>query len=314
MKNFFGCAMCLTLITGALSENITFKDVITLKNKYLTVSVSPQAGRITGFSLKGGRNILKINSEKNFTAEYKKTGYRNHGGDKVLNSQHHDWFFNMRRPCWPPDEYVDGKPWLLIEKSHEKIVIKSEISKYLGTRMTRIIELPANAQTLSITNIMEQVKPTVFPVMIWTISLVEKPDFALLDTRKKYFDDTLWNDLRIDSCQGAVSKINRSTIKFAPVSLEPKPKIGTLGQWLAAVYKDLIFIQQSPLNLKKCYGDGASLEIFAAANIYELETLSPQVHLQPGESIRHKVIWKLIKRPDMQNKKLISYIIERAGK
>lgn len=314
MKVVISFMICLLVMHRASSENLKFKDLVTLTNKYLTVSVSPQAGRIVRFSLNGDRNILRINSEKDFDDEYKESGYRNYGGDKVLNSQHHDWFFNMRRPCWPPDEYVDGKPWKLIEKSDEKIIIKSEVSKYLGTRITRVIELPENAKALSITNIMEQVKPTIFPVMIWTISLVNRPEFSLLDTRKKYFDGVAWNDLRIDSCKGAVSNINESTIKFAPVNLEPKPKIGTMGYWLAAVYKDLIFIQQSPMDLKKCYGDGASLEIFAADNIYELETLSPQVHLQPGESIRHKVVWTLIKRSPELDENLISNIIERAGK
>ena len=297
-RKMFGC-LVLSLIFSftmqAFSEPVSFSDKVTLKNNNVDVSVSPKVGRIVEFKLKGGRNILKTNNKKDFVSELKRSGYKNYGGDKVYNSQQYDWFFNMNRKTWPPDEYTDGRPWKLIKKTRKKIIIQSEISKYLGTRYTRDIELKDDTSKVTITNTLEQIKPTIFPVMIWTITLVRKPLFSLLDARYEYYTKQKWTDLRIDSCKGAVTSLDANTVKFQPTNLDPKPKIGTMGSFLAAVYSDVIFIQKCQYDVKKCYPDGASLEIFMMSGVCELETLSPQVHMQPGDKITHKVTWELLR-------------------
>ncbi len=311
---YFQAIICVLAVAAGRPINaagVEFADKVTIKNEWVVAAVSPSIGRIVEFARRGGANVLKLNSAEGLAEA--KDGYKNYGGDRVANSQQYDWFYSLHHPTLIPDESVDGRPWRLSEVSSTKVVIQSEVSRYLGTRMTRTVELLPGAPALKNTLRLEQVEPTVFPSLIWTITLVEPPDFTLLDSQHRYADGSWWSDLHINSrqsssCLDAVTLCGERAVKFQPRNLDPKPKMGTLGQWLAAVYPHYLFVQQSARDPQGCYPDGASLEVFAMAGLQELETLGPQAHLRPGECLQHTVIWRLLPRPERPETDLVTYV------
>lgn len=252
---------------------------------------------------------MRIPTREEFEREEKASGYKAYGGDRFLNSQHYDWFFSMNR-FDRPDESVDGNPWTLVDKQEFKIVIRSNVSKYLGVQCTRTIELSRNTPQVFIRMEIKQIRPTVFPVMAWTLSMVKIPRFVLLDAPRSYpaFGRN-WSDMRRGTSGEAVSPSPAGTVLFKPWNFEPKPKIGTMGVWLAAVYDRTAFIQQTEFFPQRCYPDGASLEVFTDGRIYEIETLSPSAHLQPGQSLTHQMTWTLLALPEESEQQIIDRII-----
>ncbi len=323
------CRLCsLALVLSAFPselasqelQTLDFPDKIELSNGIVQIGVSPQAGRIVSFGYRGGENVLRVPSVNEYEETLRHERYKRYGGDRVLNSQQSDWKFSMNRDSAPPDESIDGTPWRLLRKNDSSIVIQSELSAYMGVRCTRSIELSQEAPEARITSELEQVEPSVFPVLIWTVTLVKPPRFSLLDAKMRYpVSGRLWNDLRLNSCRapGVVVELGGDAVLFTPQDCSSKPKAGTMGNWLAAIYEKYVFVQKAGFSVDGCYPDGASLEVFSDGFNYELETLSPQVHLKPGQKIEHKVIWRLMANPGGSNEdaatRLIDTIEGRAG-
>ena len=82
-------------------------------------------------------------------------------------------------------------------------------------------------------------------------------------------------------------------------------KLGTYGDWLAAIYSDQILLQRSTYDGSGNFPDNASLEIYSSQDrgteYIELEVLSKAVDLAQGESISNTVQWHLLDRPENSN-------------
>lgn len=66
------------------------------------------------------------------------------------------------------------------------------------------------------------------------------------------------------------------------------------GGWVAYVWKGLLFVKTFPYSAKGPYTDGGnSLEVFMNKDVTELEPLSPEVKLAPGESYEFPETWIL---------------------
>jgi len=82
--------------------------------------------------------------------------------------------------------------------------------------------------------------------------------------------------------------------------------------WLAYSNYGYLFIKQVDYKNNHEYPDmGSNLEVFVDSEILELETLSPIRKIEPGESIIHKEVWKLIKNvPEIKDDNdVIDYVL-----
>ena len=159
--------------------------VITLSNKSAELGVCPEHGRIVVFKLRQGRNVLWRNSGKLEVAILK--GWKNYGGDKV-------WLIpqNMRPSAFGnrlPDSDIDGKPWRVIEQSKNSLTIQSRLSKVLGCFVARTITLDPVKPIAIIENRVIQKKQTPFPIHIWQVSQVVKPEYAVIGLNNRIFPE-----------------------------------------------------------------------------------------------------------------------------
>ena len=78
-------------------------------------------------------------------------------------------------------------------------------------------------------------------------------------------------------------------------------KVGASGgdEWAAYVTDGTAFVKEFAYDPAATYPDGGSaVEVYAAANSLELETLGPLAELSPGESAVHTETWRLVEGVD----------------
>ncbi len=302
-----GCAVLLGGCAGEVAEVFppaVYKDAIVLDNGQVTASISLRIGRIVTFGRSGGENMLWLESEQELdeTREFEKKVYKkqwmNYGGDKIWPAQQTMWLFIMGG-TWPPDLSIDGPPWRLIRQNKNSLVIESPTSKSLHVTIRREITLAASEAKLVIRNTMTRSAPSPFPVQIWSITQMNWPEYSLLGVDQRRDDiKAAYTNLHGNKSinKDDVTEMDRA-IQFAPERDLLYAKIGTLGRWVAAVFEKDVFVQDVDYVPGACYVDGSSVQFYKEEKYVELETLSPCVHLKPGESLSNVVTWRLIERP-----------------
>lgn len=297
-------AGCHHSLCKDLPPPIGFPDAITLSNQHVRISISPHVGRIVDFGRSGGPNLLWLNSADAYrhpVARPNRAPYYNLGGDRLSPMLQKLWCraFQMEGGS-ASDAAFDGLPWRVIEQSSHHLVIESPESQDLGIIARRRIELTDHASVV-ITNTLTRVKANAFPVQIWSITPVRLPELIVMDIAA---------DRPVLSPPWLV--LSEQPEFREPVSLAPdgrsvqlataragEGKIGSFGRKISARYHDVILTQTCDYQPAGAYPDGSNLQAYWAVKTgyCELETLSPFVHLQPGESLRNQITWELQSMP-----------------
>lgn len=297
---------------------LTFADTVTLGNGHVEVGVAPGVGRIVRFAPAGGENVLWVAPAGAYDHPFVAYGrtYVNVGGDKVWPTVQALWPRAYGGGDWPPEAAIDGSPWTLVEHSPGRIVIESPVSPALGVRVRRTIALPANAPRVEITNELTRVKPSVFPVHLWTVTQAVPPAAVMLDIAADRAAAPPFVHLS-DPAAVAPHLATVADDEAVRWRLDQvgDAKLGTLGRWVAALYPDTIFLQSTGFDPRAAYPDASSVQVYSSGDYTELELLSPFVHLQPGQTLTNRVTWQLLPRPaDASPESLHRLLDDAAGR
>ena len=145
-------------------------------------------------------------------------------------------------------------------------------------------------------------------MQIWTVTQVVPPAYVLLDIAEANPDGRLVMEL----CPGSIPLtkiIVNDTVAQFKTPTEKSRKIGALGRWIAGVYDSCVFLQRTTYSKKALYPDKANVEVYSEPRYVELEVLSPEVQIKPGEHISNQVTWRLLKKPEnMEVDKLVEQL------
>ncbi|MEM6392499.1 MAG: DUF4380 domain-containing protein [Planctomycetota bacterium] len=299
-------------------QTLTFPDTLTLTNGSARLGVSPTAGRAVVFGTVDGPNLLwhappkELANWRQPRTDHPRQPYANLGGDKVWLLPQGRWTLAYGgKGSWPPDGVIDGQPWTLVRNSNaSNITIQSPVCPATGIQLTRSFTLHPTQPRATTTTIATKIKPSSLPINIWTVTQIINPDHTLLERTPNSplpVGDAGWIGLAGDRpMSDRVTTVSPEMIRFelpahdTADATKPPPggKIGTLGQWVAAEYTDLpdtprYFVQTTRHNPTAMHLDASNLQVYHETRYTELETLSHGVHLQPGESITHTVVWSL---------------------
>ena len=179
-------------------------------------------------------------------------------------------------------------------------MFQSPVHPELGVRITRSLDLADDAPRVTFRNVLEQVRPTVFPVNLWTVTQVRRPAAVTLDASaaRHPAEPSVW----LGGKESAVSvTADRAEGPDAAVTWDlqnaERGKIGTFGRSLFATFDALRFTQRTAFDPRGMYPDASNLQVYAGEDYVELETLSPARHLQPGKSLEAEVVWELEPAP-----------------
>lgn len=281
-------------------------SALTLQNGKIFLALDPALGRIVGFGSAASRqNLIWLNRADQLPDRSAPQAWRNYGGDKVWVSQQKTWPFI--RNADRPDPDIDGSPWQLLEATEHRAVLESRQSRTLNVRVRRTVTLAERAPRVTIHNVLHRSAPSPFPVHIWSITQIRPTECCLLHSAAQKPDPRPYLELCAPGTlpRDRVTELDASVL-FRPPRGEPADsKIGTLGKWVAAVFPDWVLLQRHIFDPTACYPDGSSVQVYACPDYLELETLSPSLHLQPGEELAHTVSWELReRRPDTPPRQL----------
>lgn len=288
-----------------------WNKTIELTNDEIRVVVVPQIGRIIHFSYVNESNILYENPEmegKTFSVENPYTiegelAHANFGGDRIWPCKQDNFkIYNGNRGL--SDPWIDGSAWKY-ECVENGVKITSQVSKYLGVKVTRTITLNKNGSTVNIQQKMEKVQLgeqknlEPIPVVLWSLSKVKNPEFGLLPLRKNSIfengiDFQKWPDNTNSAPKNYSQHGNVGQLMPVPALFQ---KMGADSKgWVAGLYKNMVFGQFFTFNKNETYPDGGtSATIFTCTDFTELECLSPEKKLSLGETLEFNTQWKLIK-------------------
>jgi len=283
-------------------QRLTFDDAITLRNAHLHIAVAPSVGRIVAFGPADSRNLIWINTiEGNQPFIGRGPPYYVYGGDKVWTLVQSVWKLAFGGGSWPPDGVIDGQPWDVVESGDHHIILQSRVSPALGHRVRREIRIDPDQPRVVIRNHIIQEQASHFSPMIWCVTQVHPPQFTLMElSPQRPTSSRPWTDLSnkpVDTSRIHISDDNR-WLRYDYIP-DRSQKIGAFGRWVAGVWEDYIFVQTTDYDPTGAYPDASSLQVYYDANFLELETLSPQVHLRPGQTLTNTVTWWLLPRAAM---------------
>lgn len=285
-----------------------WNDAYELSNGVVRVVVVPPIGRIMHFSFAGETNVLYESKElegKVFSASkpYLVDGKRHHagfGGDRIWPTVQ-DSFEVINGARSLSDPWIDGSPWEA-RQLEDGVQITSQLSRFLGARVIRTITLaPAKAEVY-IRQRMEKVRPSEthpepIALTIWNLSKVKNPLFGIMPVpENSCFEQGIEFQKWPDNINSAPKNYSRhGNIGQLVPAAGLFQKMGTDSRaWVAGVYPDKVFAQFFEYREGVAYPDGGtSATIFTCTDFTELECLSPEVALQPGENIEYDICWKL---------------------
>lgn len=279
-----------------------------ISNGRVTVLVAPSVGRVIGFGPADGADLLWRLPDPPEPADAQ-THYVNWGGDKVWPTVQMIWPRLASDGLWPPPFRSERPGWSLKERAEYRIVLESPVDPTLGTRTHREIALAQNASRLTIRNRIVRVHANPYPVTVWSVTQVRMPRYTLLglaDERPLPERPWIWLAASNDSATQWIDRLGQA-VRFDPPG-KPSTKLGTLGPWVAGVYDQHVLVQHHRFDPSGAYPDGSSVQVYADERYAELETLSACRYLQPGETLEHTVIWRLLDRGQQEPDDIVKRI------
>ena len=259
------------------------------------VVVPAIGGRIVHFSL-DGQNILFENaaSQGKTLAESKGGfwvgGYQCDAGPEIRGLEAHQGLFSGPHHWRPQGDF--------------SIRTHSEMDRYLGVRIEKDLVLDPESGDLGLTQRMVNDSAHTVSYCLWDRTLCKGGGFAFFPLNKKSRFKSGWS-IRVKAGEQLMYEGNQpyspkvevaDGILVAEASGEDT-KVGADSDagWVAYTRGKLLFVKYFPYTAAGNYSDGGnSVEVYFDQRVAELEPISPEMKLQPGQNFTFPDKWTLI--------------------
>jgi hypothetical protein len=286
-----------------------WKNAIELQNDKIRLVVVPEIGRIMHYSFIDDRNVLFEDSrlaglvlkEGEAFIENGQAISPNIGGDRVYPCSE-NYFEMIKGNRRLADQWINNGPYTytIIDNG---VRMESPVSQLLGVKMIRTIQLEPNSTKLKIEQELVRVNPAKnssfdsIPLTIWNLTQIRAPKgmWIPLQTKsvfKNGYDIPVWPDAVNHAAENI--QINDGLLKLNPI-IQNHQKIGADADgWIAGLVDNVLLVERFHYHEGTTYPDGGtSTTIYSNVEFAELECLSPEKVLKPGEAIKHTIYWKL---------------------
>jgi hypothetical protein len=268
---------------------------VLISNGVVEAIVVPAIGRVMQFRFVGDENgpfWENVQLRGKVALPYSDQ-WANFGGDKVWPAPQSDWA-TIHRRAWPPPDTFDSLP-LLATVRKDSVELTSATDVFYGVWLHRIIELDKSKPVMTIKNEYHKKDGSPVRLALWTITQLQDPEQIRIPTKgisKK-------PPYRVHSPQAPPDL----TLLKGMITLTRNPlanhKIGSYGESLIWIGKDLTLEISSPRQSGDYPDEGSSTEVYTSADpspYVELEMLGPLKTVKKGDRIAHTVQYKLSKR------------------
>lgn len=342
MRKAIGTLLCAVLVASSLRaqsaqpvpieplnpvEFAGFTNVLVLQNRVVEAVIFPDLGRIGIFRFRGEPNAFRFDEAlaEHVSLNPREPGsdWHNYGGDWLWPVAQGHWpaLFGA---SWPPPWLIDGTPW----KAHgwtshddsQTVLMQAEFGAPLHVRITRSITLPPDAAALTIRQRIERTGASEAPVTLWNISQIggaERVALAL-DTNSAF--EAGYRVLDFDPPTPEILSQPDPEILIVDTRRAREIKIGSDSPrgWIAAQRGDLLIFERAAgrRDATNFPDGGCRTEVYANRGLgyAEIETLSEEAQLAPGEAIENTLVISLYRVPaDLTDTELAARLHQIAG-
>jgi hypothetical protein len=181
--------------------------------------------------------------------------------------------------------------------------ISGQVEPETGLLRTIIVCFNENREGISLKHILENHAETTIQISAWSLTMLPPggriimPLRIPLNTANNILPDRSLVFWPYSQLEAGIFTLTGKTAVLEP-STDHKPfKFGGLANWLAYERNGLVFVKIFSVQEKPPYPDrGCSAEVYANGDFVELESLSPLIQLEPGQSIEHIENWQLMSK------------------
>ena len=255
---------------------------VTLRNATLQVTLQPRLGRVTHIALPWDNTVLHFDPGSK----------ENIGGEFLWTVAHHYWKPKLGR-TWPPPVVMDSGSWRICAVTDQMCCIERTAGAPLNLHACRCYRV--DGQRLTITQHLTRTAPSSVPVTLWSILQINHPELLTLPGHARRVE----TDSQPMLCN---TNSDRTFVRFAGAGDRAfKLCSSTLPAWVEAqTAQSRIVYRVTESNLATGYpDDNCPTELWwnEAAGYAELELLSPERNLAPGETLANEVQMEFYPRP-----------------
>jgi hypothetical protein len=258
----------------------------------ITSDIGP---RIIRYAFAGGRNLFH-----EFASEMGKSGestWQNRGGHRL-------WVAPEAPPPSPITYALDNFP-VDIALDDGAIIATPQVEQEAGLQKQLVVKMARAGSGVEVLHRITNLNPWAIELSAWAVTVMAPRGVGFTGlpprgTHPEMLAPT--NPLVIWAFTDLSDQRWQFTRKYILLRQDPKSpspqKIGSFNQETFGAYylgKDL-FVKRYRAEANRAYPDmGASFEMFANAQVLELETLGPLTKLAPGATLEHVERWSLHK-------------------
>jgi hypothetical protein len=278
-------------------------NVFELQNPAVALVIVPSIGRIAKISYKGGDNLLRLDAGLKDRVPDGGKGelWMNYGGDWIWPVAQSRWTA-MAKTDWPPPSALAEQPWTGTAWKDADGTMCCQMAREYGEpvniKVSRLIKLDKAAARFTIRQRIERTAPSELPVVLWNISQIagasrvvipQGPD-SIFETGVKALLFAMPDDKRLTSCGHAMV--------FDATEGEYKLCSDSKRSWIAAQKGGVVIVERATsADTQGAHPDGGcSVEMYSNAGLgySEIETLSVEKKLLPGESLQNLITVDLL--------------------
>lgn len=285
-------------------------NVYLLQNRWVEAVIYPALGRVGQFQFRGEPNVLRFDDALAAAAAgpvpEPPPGWRNFGGDWLWPVSQAHWPAHFGAH-WPPPWFLDGPPWTargwINHDQSQSVLLEIEIGAPLHIRVHRKFTLPADSTTLVIRQRIERIAPSDVPVTLWNISQIAAAERIALAVETNSAFVGGYRVLDFAPPADGILNTQDPLVLVAHVQQAGEIKIGSDSPrgWIAAQRGDTVLLEgASGAPEASAFPDGGCrTELYSNSGLgySEIETLSEERALQPGEHLENTLTMALHRMP-----------------
>lgn len=299
----------MTMVVGVLAGGASpaiervacrgWSDCYRLSNGTVkVVIVAESGGRVLEYSLKG-KNIIFVDPGQNgkMLEDYKEKWFDPDGGR---------FDYGPERVTYKLHDVTWMGTWKATITGEYSLRVVSQPDPSLGVQTTREFTLDKNSSRLAVRQTMRNVSEGETKWWFWSRTLVKSGGIMLVPLNPKGklpkgWGKYVWKENRVEIEH---PRDDRIAVREGVLTLRctgPSAGFGTDASagWMASARGDLLFVKRFRHFPEKDYKEdaGFTVRLYTTYHMGELEPVSPQAVLKPGESYSFTEHWWLLNYP-----------------